>query len=295
MSLRLAGQSARGCVPRLGSVKKLPRYSRGIFTVPELPHLDKAKGIPGLLSKEGLDVAWFQYQNYLIKQLNELTKDVSTEGWTLYNVMLRSYTDPNLRPLSYYASQAYNNQFFFESLDSSADPSAKIGPPSNKDRHVDISTTLVNAPRDSDPDHEVLLKAIGRSFNDTVTLKELLLNRADAMFGNGYVWLVSTRHKGSFNPNHTLYVLNTYNYDTPFSRETKVDSEAQESADAFGLGGSQAVTNMVPLLNINAWQHVYLTDYGVAGKRKFLENAFNCINWDIVANRLPSSTPIFKR
>jgi Fe-Mn family superoxide dismutase len=209
--------------------------------------------------------------------------------------MVKSYADPNLRPLSYYASQAYTNQFFFESLDASVNPNAQVAPPTEDDRNVDISMTLLNAPRASDPDHGALLKAIEGSFNDVVTLKELLVNRADAMFGNGYVWLVCTRRRGTFNPNHSLYVLNTYNYDTPFSRDAQAESDTQDASSSFGQASSQAVTNMVPLLNINAWQHVYLTDYGVAGKRKFLENAFNCINWDIVVNRLPSSTPIFKR
>ena len=46
----------------------------------------------------------------------------------------------------------------------------------------------------------------------------------------------------------------------------------------------------VPLLNVSVWPQVYMTDYGVTkeGRREYLENWWNCIDWVVVAQRYPS-------
>jgi superoxide dismutase, Fe-Mn family len=38
-----------------------------------------------------------------------------------------------------------------------------------------------------------------------------------------------------------------------------------------------------PLLCVNTWQHVWVPEYGIGGKRKYLENWWNAINWNTVA------------
>lgn len=48
---------------------------------------------------------------------------------------------------------------------------------------------------------------------------------------------------------------------------------------------------LVPVLAIDASMRTYLQDYGVYGKRDYLENVWHCIDWDVVASRLP---PRFK-
>lgn len=48
---------------------------------------------------------------------------------------------------------------------------------------------------------------------------------------------------------------------------------------------------LVPLLAIDSSMRTYLQDYGVYGKRKYLENVWHCLDWDIVASRAP---PRFK-
>lgn len=48
---------------------------------------------------------------------------------------------------------------------------------------------------------------------------------------------------------------------------------------------------LLPVLAIDASMRNYLLDYGVFGKQQYLDNVWNCINWDVVAKRLP---PRFK-
>lgn len=48
---------------------------------------------------------------------------------------------------------------------------------------------------------------------------------------------------------------------------------------------------LLPLLAIDSSMRTYLEDYGVYGKRKYLENVWHCIDWDVVASRTP---PRFK-
>lgn len=39
---------------------------------------------------------------------------------------------------------------------------------------------------------------------------------------------------------------------------------------------------LTPLLCVNTWQHVYMYDYGVGGKRDFLNNWWDVIDWTVV-------------
>lgn len=48
---------------------------------------------------------------------------------------------------------------------------------------------------------------------------------------------------------------------------------------------------LLPLLAIDASMRNYLLDYGIYGKQEYLNNFWDCIDWDVVAKRLP---PRFK-
>lgn len=163
---------------------------------------------------------------------------------------------------------AFNNHFFFRGL--STDPN------------------LVSAPSAE------LMPLITRSFTSLETLQETMLLTADAMFGPGFVWLVQ-------NPDtrdQPLKILTTYIAGSPLAgahnRKQAVDlnTESPESyAGSFGnaaknkdakprkaLGG----VDVVPLLCVNTWEHVWLRDYGVAGKMRYLENWWGKIDWALV-------------
>ena len=52
------------------------------------------------------------------------------------------------------------------------------------------------------------------------------------------------------------------------------------SKEALPPGGE----DLEILLGVNTWPHVYLRDWGVAGKRDFLEAWWEHIDWEIVSN-----------
>lgn len=51
-----------------------------------------------------------------------------------------------------------------------------------------------------------------------------------------------------------------------------------DGGDPRRFGGA----DIVPVLCINTWQHCYLHDYGVAGKREYLARWWERIDWDAV-------------
>ena len=48
--------------------------------------------------------------------------------------------------------------------------------------------------------------------------------------------------------------------------------------DPIAYGGA----DLDILLGVNTWQHVWLRDWGVGGKKEFLEGWWNAIDWDVV-------------
>lgn len=67
------------------------------------------------------------------------------------------------------------------------------------------------------------------------------------------------------------------------------------SADENALGSVEEAEEvmlfsdrkLVPLLAIDASMRAYLEDYGIYGKRQYLENVWHCVDWDVVASRTP--------
>lgn len=170
------------------------------------------------------------------------------------------------------ASMAFNNHFFFRGINTNPDVQSKL-------------------PQD-------LTQQVNKDFSSLDTLRETFLATAEAMFGPGFVWLVQTNDTqfGS------LRILPTYIAGSPLSgahyRRQSHDLNTH-NADSFqalnkvGTFGSAAKQNtgpkkplggvdIVPLLCVNTWEHVWLQDYGVAGKRQYLEAWWNKIDWDLV-------------
>lgn len=119
------------------------------------------------------------------------------------------------------------------------------------------------------------------------------------MFGPGFVWLVQSNEAGTRRPLRIVATylagsplsgahyrrqsedLNTHNPDS-YQELNSVGSfgpaSKQERRDKKALGG----IDVTPLLCVNTWEHVWLTDYGVRGKEKYLNDWWKKINWDIV-------------
>lgn len=65
----------------------------------------------------------------------------------------------------------------------------------------------------------------------------------------------------------------------------------QSSAQSSGPGTGNKVArvapggvDVIPLLCLNTWEHVWLSDYGIRGKMGYVEAWWNRINWAVVAN-----------
>ena len=92
------------------------------------------------------------------------------------------------------------------------------------------------------------------SFGSAENFKQQFKSAATSVFGSGYTWLVRD--------GETLKIVNTANADTPIAH------------------------NMVPILNLDVWEHAYYLDY--KNKRADFIDSFldNLVDWNFVAQNL---------
>ena len=151
-------------------------------------------------------------------------------------------------------------------------------------------------------------KELASDFSSIDTLRSEFLATADAMFGPGFVWLVKLTEQNRF------HLLTTYLAGTPYPgahyRMQPVDMASQNAQSVGGLSGadyarqnnvqntvgsfgprSRAAVKMAPggvqltpVLCVNTWEHVWLRDWGIGGKRKFLEAWWERIDWAVVSS-----------
>ena len=148
-----------------------------------------------------------------------------------------------------------------------------------------------------------------------------MLDTAAAMFGPGFVWLVWARTPGggvasasSEKKKGAWKILTTYLAGTPYpeagyrrqgldmntsnatSASNYYNAEPTNFAGAFGAhsrAGKEGAsippggTTLVPVLCVNTWEHVYIYDFGLAGKRKFLADWWECVDWHVVEGNAP--------
>lgn len=245
-------------------------------------------------------MAWVQYQQMLTDKLNELTAGTEYYDVSTKSLAVRFARDPQSASIFNYASMAHNNHKFFETLSSSP-------------KKLETQPTLKSS--------------LETTFGSIDTLRTTFLDTAAAMFGPGFVWLVWARDLDA--PNGTRRgawrILTTYLAGTPYpeagyrqqgvdmntqnasSSDTYYNSQPVNTVGAFGSfsrsGREQAKlppggTNVLPLLCVNTWQHVWLRDYGVSGKNRFLADWWEAIDWYSVHNSAPTdarSPIVFQR
>lgn len=167
------------------------------------------------------------------------------------------------------------------------------------------------APEKTEP-HDTLRKDIEERFGSLKDLRNEMLEHGDAMFGNGFVWLI--KEHGVLGMHHTpLKILCTYNAGSPYSEAWRMRQapkeqlkwqdpetirrarmqEVQNTAGSSGQYSQQArmgyaspvQLNGTPLLCLNVWQHMWIPDYGILGKRSYLAAWWERIDWDRVFDR----------
>lgn len=183
---------------------------------------------------------------------------------------------------------AHNNHFFFSGL-------SKTGG-ADKSEHMSKD----------------LQEHLEKSFGSLDSLRRELVMTAEAMFGPGFVWVV--QHMDAAGPvARPFKILTTYQAGSPYPtahwRSQGVDMNNHGGAGEGGdivkdyfnrqnvanrreplHGGDTAAsrattrippggTNVVPVLCVNTWEHVWMWDYGVGGKTDFVANWWNIINW----------------
>lgn len=245
--------------------------------MPSLTHAEAftKDGISGMLSAEGFDMAWHQYQGHIIDRLNTLTAGTPAENSTTKDLLLAHARQPHAASLFNHASMAWSNHQFF--------------------------STLSPAPPKMSPN---LTSHIKDSFSSVDSLRETFIATANAMFGPGFVWLV--RHKnrdGRYLMENQLSILTTYIAGSPLPgahyRKQEQDSNTMMGAGAFGpaslfLGKESKIAyggaDIDILLCVNTWQHVWLMDWGVGGKKEFLAGWWEAIDWDVVESRSHNTT-----
>ncbi|KAF3006006.1 hypothetical protein E8E13_010546 [Curvularia kusanoi] len=272
---RRPAASALQTAASAASRRQAPSFARSLYTVPSLDRHDQlvAEGIPGLFSKSGFDTAFTTYQQHIVDELNVITQQTQYEHQDIKSLTIELARDPTKAYPFNLASMAFNNHFFFRGINTNPDVVSK--PPND------------------------LAIQIKKDFSSMDTLRETFLATADAMFGPGFVWLVQLNNSATNNP---LRILPTYIAGSPLSgahyrRQShdlnthNADSHQQlNEVGSFGAGKKQdnrprkplGGTDVVPLLCVNTWEHAWLHDYGVKGKRAYLEAWWRKIDWDMV-------------
>ncbi len=98
-----------------------------------------------------------------------------------------------------------------------------------------------------------LADAIRRDFGSFAAFKEAFSKAAVTLFGSGWAWLVKSGDK--------LEIVQT------------------------GNAGNPMTSGQKPLLTCDVWEHAYYIDYRNA-RAKYVENFWNLVNWDFVAQNL---------
>ena len=95
---------------------------------------------------------------------------------------------------------------------------------------------------------------IKNAFGGEDEFKKKFKDAATNLFGSGYTWLVRDGDE--------IKIINMQNADTPIAH------------------------NMVPLMNLDVWEHAYYLDYKNR-RADFIDNFLdNLVNWDFVAENL---------
>lgn len=117
--------------------------------------------------------------------------------------------------------------------------------------HIFYFNTLSPTPK-SVPSGE-LARAIDRDFGSFANFKELMSKAAVGQFGSGWAWLVK-------------------------DKDGKLWIEAESNA------GNPMTRGMIPLLNIDVWEHAYYIDYRNR-RADYVNLLWDKIDWKVVEER----------
>ncbi|OLY79087.1 Superoxide dismutase [Fe] [Smittium mucronatum] len=234
--------------------------TRGIHALAPVPYVTD-NGLEPLYSKETLNRLYNQRQKMLLEKVDELAKGTEFQSRTLKEIVTLTSTFPEHAALYNYASQAWNFDFFLQSL--------------------------------TDRPHEpnMIVKGILASyFGSFEGFKTTFTMYAQGIFGNGWTWLAIDREG-------TLFIKNTYNGGSLFSmvpanRKGYLSAGTKEIiklTNKYEEGMSRVpinqMTTLSPILCLNMWTDSYLADFGY-DREKYIEAFWKVVNWDSVSQKL---------
>ncbi|CDR47538.1 CYFA0S33e00188g1_1 [Cyberlindnera fabianii] len=281
------------------------------YTVIEPPNLKdyKESGITGLLSTEGLKNAYYtRKEEYAAKLGSEITRHQHGFEDRLDVLVTHHSQSSTKKGIHDYASLLYNINFAYSVLGRVRGSVTEI--PSTQTVQALFETPDLSAVIDNQPPQQ-LTRAINRHFGSLVEFKTLLLNSANAINGDGFTWVLARRFRESVSEKDgplydKLYIVNTYNAGSPFDMQRsgqitehfKKDPENKEIIEnrksSTVLSFFEAHQTMVggyeyiPILCVDASPKAWLTDYGVYGKKAYLEQWWRSIDWETVEKLRPN-------
>jgi superoxide dismutase len=233
-------------------------------------------------------------ENKIIDQYHSLLKTVS-ENFTDDSYLFNS------------ASSIYTLYYFLSSLKANQTKANKVGKVHSSSLLESPSTSFVNKPTDN-----VLINLINKSFGSTTEFLTLLNDSAASIKGNGNTWLILCHIENSavYKKSAHLAILNTYNGGLPhnfasnrvklgkeYSNKQKGlakslgEQESSTSDSILSMDEAEFVNNIpfsyTPLLAIGSNPSFYLRDYGVYGKKAYVKNVLDTIDWNVVHSRIP--------
>lgn len=237
---------------------------RLIHLVPELSKssLWTEKGIEGLLSPKGFQIAWLDYQKYLTMNLSMLSIGTDLENKSAFEILVTTAKRSDRTSVFHYASQSHNNHLFFDQL---IEPSQNQSQPSSK-----------------------LVNELTSQFGSMEEFKIEFLDEADSLLGQGWVFLTE-------NENKQFEIKSCNNEGTPYFYARNQSLEMNSMVEEQEFHHLQSLKENVssgkkdfsmPILCCNVWEYAYLHDYGVNGRSDYLENWWASINWNVVNRRV---------
>lgn len=299
----------------LDSVKSKNQDFQGLFSAEAIDQLWYQRGA-GLI--DGLN-------QLLAKTSSEDGSDsTAVAAGNLQGLIAQTIRKPELYGVYAYSAQLYNLQFFFEGLKESSETPRQSLP---NDLLRSPKTTFSNEPHD-DVLREWIIESLGSIAEfRTLLLNSAKGIKGD---GTAWLvaeskegqWAASEKHTLEFT---NLAVVNTYNTgvvddslrsgqlsrlqqqkqakeaqlkEQGSSEVTEELKEIESEIERLALGTVEEAEfsklyhgkKLLPVLAIDASMRNYLFDYGVYGKQQYLENVWECIDWDVVARRLPKKT-----
>ncbi|KAK9717397.1 hypothetical protein K7432_006235 [Basidiobolus ranarum] len=246
-------------VRSLGRLARPLQYQQRSFLheLSSLPY-SAEHGLKPLFSPKALNVIYAKNQQKLIDRLNSLVAGTEHEDQNVFETMIMTYKQPSKAAIYNYASQAWNTDFFLQ--------------------------TLTTDPR---PIKEDLKIRIARDFGSLEGFKERFAKGASSLFGSGWTWLVEDERG-------VLRIINTYNSGNPittgrlqqFDANTTSGAEEMSDPESDKASTQKPTGAYAPVLGLNMWEHAYVVDFGVDGKEKYIEAFWESVDWEKVHSRV---------